>query len=1391
MKSQQQLREASGYAQRPKDFDALLNILDSQVRLITPTEPDQSAGQMEEPFESSLPLAGVSDAVAAGEGEPVKEATNRESSRYYQLTHDFLVPSIRQWLTQKQQETRRGRAELRLAERSALWNAKPENRHLPSLAEWIRIRTLTDKSKWNGPQLNMMKRAGQVIGFRSTLVASIATVLIVAGMVIRANVTEARNEQRAIDLVSRLVDAEVSQVPGILQELTEYRTWADPKLRTELEQHDPISRSRLNVSLALLASDSNQLEFLKQRLLNAHPREVGTIASILEGSKADLIDDLWKVVEDTKSDHSEQRLQAASALAMYDPNNDQAWIAVAPAITDLLVNENSLRLTIWIDLLEPLRQYLVPQLGSVFRASLEDRSQSEIDSATDVLEIYAADDLKQLSELVLDAEPKQFAALFDELQAHGDAAIAKLGGEVNRELTPQWNDLPLDPAWMEPAAKLVQRIEASSGMIAERFAFCQALPLREFQDIADQLSKSGYRPIRLRPYAHGGTVLAAAAWTRDGRNWRVESAESSDSIVDKDETHRRDGYVAVDAAGYLTEQVGEPSERYSGLWVEKQRSKEDARLYVGIPYEQYREANGKLGDQGFEYHHSLQGFRSLDGTQLYCGVKTNAMNRGGWARSLWIEEFEQKVYPHNIHWDVDFIRAADRVTTKQRYEKALADAEVKIQDNSEDPIARSARGEAFYYLGQNQQALNDFEYVINHAPGTISSYFYRSILFARLGDAEAARADVQHLADRMSEIAKAHLNVVVSSFLDDEADAIKRLESLVEGIQDDGGAVYNAACAYSVAAGVFADRDVTKAKLYTDRAVALLKLAIQAGYSKFSRIQADALLDPIRGHNGFIELLKAAKVDLRCATVWNESTEFESKESHGLTSAEHLEQCRLFQADGFRIVAISTISIDGELVTASVWHRPLVNRAEQLSLARRKANAAAALARLSQHDKLLPALRITDDPESLTQFVHRCQEEGVTPVQLLSCLNLAERNRLILGGEALRIENRVLYGLLLALGEFDLAQLPVDSRQATVDLLGQWYEQDPSSTIHGVCGWLLRQWGQADRVQQVDQTERPYDPNREWFTLKIEVDSETFYQTYVVIPPGEYTIGSPAFERGRVPGEALHRVRLTTPIAILNREIIRREFELSNIVQLLNIEDQAPTGGHPMVALTWYESILYCRWLTQQIGFTESDQVYPAPSELSEIRYPRDNNPRWVKNWPMKRGARGFRLPTEAEWEIATRAGMQTRFSFGDDETHLEHYGWYNENSGRQTQVGKRLRPNVRGLFDVHGNLWEWCYGWRGEYNVGSIRIDPVGSPSGSLRVTRGGTWANTAAGCRTAARNGTFPASRGSNGGLRLALVPFVPAKPVVELASEGSEGASGAATGGEQNARRQLEGE
>ncbi len=163
MRSRQELLEASGYANRPTDFDDLIHVLDPELRLITPTDPEGVAG---DEWRVEGENTGNRSGIADGAGNP---ATHHPppTTRYYQLAHDYLVHSLREWLTRKQKETRRGRAELKLAERSGLWNAKPENRHLPTLWEWLGIRTLTDTNKWTSQQRVMMSRATRLHSLRS------------------------------------------------------------------------------------------------------------------------------------------------------------------------------------------------------------------------------------------------------------------------------------------------------------------------------------------------------------------------------------------------------------------------------------------------------------------------------------------------------------------------------------------------------------------------------------------------------------------------------------------------------------------------------------------------------------------------------------------------------------------------------------------------------------------------------------------------------------------------------------------------------------------------------------------------------------------------------------------------------------------------------------------------------------------------------------------------------------------------------------------------------------------------------------------------------------------------------------------------------------------------
>jgi formylglycine-generating enzyme required for sulfatase activity len=133
-----------------------------------------------------------------------------------------------------------------------------------------------------------------------------------------------------------------------------------------------------------------------------------------------------------------------------------------------------------------------------------------------------------------------------------------------------------------------------------------------------------------------------------------------------------------------------------------------------------------------------------------------------------------------------------------------------------------------------------------------------------------------------------------------------------------------------------------------------------------------------------------------------------------------------------------------------------------------------------------------------------------------------------------------------------------------------------------------------------------------------------------------------------------------------------------------------------------------------------------------------------------------FRLPTEAEWEYACRAGSTGTFCFGDDERQLDDYAWTRGNSGEETRPVGQKRPNSWGLHDMHGNVWEWCQDWWDDYTPGPV-TDPQGAPSGFMgaRVFRGGCWRGGADFAACAHRGGRGAAYKAGILGLRLAFSP------------------------------------
>ena len=230
----------------------------------------------------------------------------------------------------------------------------------------------------------------------------------------------------------------------------------------------------------------------------------------------------------------------------------------------------------------------------------------------------------------------------------------------------------------------------------------------------------------------------------------------------------------------------------------------------------------------------------------------------------------------------------------------------------------------------------------------------------------------------------------------------------------------------------------------------------------------------------------------------------------------------------------------------------------------------------------------------------------------------------------------------------------------------------------------------------------------------------------VLIPKGTFQMGSPIEEAGADDDEEQHQVTISNDYYLGVTEVTQGQYEKvmgTNPSYSQNrVISKSDSSMDPVEQVSWEDAVEFCKKL----------------SDLPE----------------EKAAGRVYRLPTEAEWEYACRAGSKTAYSFGEGSKSPGDYAWFDGNSNNQTHPVGEKKANALGLYDMHGNVWEWCSDWYGEYPKGAVS-DPVGPREGSLRVIRGGSWLFAAALCRSAYRYWDDPSLRLINIGFRVALSP------------------------------------
>lgn len=859
---------------------------------------------------------------------------------------------------------------------------------------------------------------------------------------------------------------------------------------------------------------------------------------------------------------------------------------------------------------------------------------------------------------ILTADPGADRNLAALLSVHAELAIPRLRRVLERR-APYWPDELELPAGRTTDADVQQQVEAGSGRIGDRWAFCLDIRFSRLLPLLDSLSVCGYRPIRVRPLSGESEQdpRMSVVWVRDGRRWELLRGQRDEELPARRQTAVRNGLVPADLC--LVSGTG-PCSGWLSVWEEPEAEGEQRRLVYGVTAEvlgeleeQYAFAESEK-DVDFSNVRSLFSYSSQSGERVFCAVFSSL---GPVTTALPAVASDALTEQESSLLDITWSPAAATTQADLRriLELEVAETAPWPGEESPDQDLRWLRTRALFGAGQPEQILAEFsnlthdEYIVDLLNEDLVRL--RCLAFGQLGKIEEASLMQRKFAIfQPSTSQQDRLGISLSACWRD-FETVQKLILEARTRCEVGEDYYALACGTALAARFLQQRDaVRESSQLRKTAIELLQQAVtgENAVRDLHRLVNESDLMDLHPSAGFQQIRQQVSGQSRFAAVSAvEETGTESMLLIRPSATELLEDLGEYTQTGWRPAGILA-SREGEPGFSLLLQRLTADELQLRTEQSLQGAAAHVLLRLGQTDVVLQALEDMSDPAIRFFLLRRFQRYAVNVGVLL---------RILAEGRTAGIRQAIVQGL----GELASGNLiPHADQNAVRTTLLKVYAEDSDPGVHSAAGWSLTRLGADEDVAE----------SRRRFRTGERLGQRWWYETR----GAEVAMAILA-----EPIESAQTGRLAVSIC----EITGRQYMLSRGENPRNTGLVMALSPQP-AAVTWHQAAAFCNWLSQQEGIPEQQWCYVREQ----------TSPSCMRQKQNARSLEGYRLPTSAEWTEICEADAVNSYLRGADSGLLQDYAWFAPNSADRsdTESVGLLRPNRNGLFDTWGNAEEWCH---------------------------------------------------------------------------------------------------